>query len=106
MGGRRDVQSRGSMRSIFEEMGDYERVQAAAARQARLAALAALPGAEAAVFRLQTSEVRTQLLGHLGTAAAKAAKEAGKEKAASVASVFGGSTRREECIRMRSCGAS
>ena len=33
----------------------------------------------ASVFRLQTSDVRAQLLGHLGTAAAKAAEKAAKE---------------------------
>ena len=46
----------------------------------------------ASVFRLQTSEVRMQLLGHLATAAAKAAKDAA---AASKGGMFGGSSKPE-----------
>ena len=42
-------------------------------------ALAAAIQLFALVFRLQTSEVRAQLLGHLGTAAVKAAEKAAKE---------------------------
>ena len=55
------------------------RPNGAVAATAESSALSAAVRLFASVFRLQTSDVRAQLLGHLGTAAAKAAEKAAKE---------------------------
>lgn len=72
-----------------QAMDEFSDLKGGVGGEEENAALAAAVSLFATVFRLQTSDVRSQLLGHLSTAATKAAEKLAKESRSS-GGVFGG----------------